>query len=144
MTQQKAKVTRLLGDNRAEVAVRRQSACGHDCSRCGGGCSELMVEPEIRVIARNIVGAAAGDMVTLESDTAPVLGAAVVVYLVPFLLFFAGYFTVSLGFKAGEGLCIAAGGVGFLLGGVLAWLLDRHRRKDGEIQFRIVAVERSS
>ena len=40
---QTAKVTRVLADGRAEVAVKRQSACGHDCSKCGGGCSELMV-----------------------------------------------------------------------------------------------------
>lgn len=31
-------------------------------------------------------------MVTVESSTSRVLGAAVIVYLVPFLLFFAGYF----------------------------------------------------
>ena len=44
MTQQKAKVTRLIDEGRAEVAVRRQSACGHNCATCGGGCSEMMVE----------------------------------------------------------------------------------------------------
>ena len=50
---QTAKVTRLLPDGRAEVSVKRQSACGHDCSKCGGGCSELMVSSTVAVIAAN-------------------------------------------------------------------------------------------
>ncbi len=84
---QTAKVTRVLADGRAEVAVKRQSACGHDCSKCGGGCSELMVSSTVAVIAANPVRAMPGDMVTVESSTSRVLGAAVIVYLVPFLLF---------------------------------------------------------
>ena len=54
---QTAKVTRVLADGRAEVAVKRQSACGHDCSKCGGGCSELMVSSTVAVIAANPVRA---------------------------------------------------------------------------------------
>ena len=80
---QTAKVTRVLADGRAEVAVKRQSACGHDCSKCGGGCSELMVSSTVAVIAANPVRAMPGDMVTVESSTSRVLGAAVIVYLVP-------------------------------------------------------------
>ena len=92
---QTAKVTRVLADGRAEVAVKRQSACGHDCSKCGGGCSELMVSSTVAVIAANPVRAMPGDMVTVESSTSRVLGAAVIVYLVPFLLFFVGYFAAA-------------------------------------------------
>lgn len=141
MTQQKAKVTRLLEGGRAEVAVRRQSACGHDCSKCGGGCSELMVEPEVRVVAENAAGARMGDTVTVESDTANVLGAAALVYLVPFLLFFAGYFLCGLLLKAPEGLCIAAGAAGFVSGFAAAWLADRRQRGRRRIRFKITAVE---
>ena len=63
---QTAKVTRVLSDGRAEVAVKRQSACGHDCSKCGGGCSELMVSSTVAVIAANPVRAMPGDMVTVD------------------------------------------------------------------------------
>ena len=80
---QTAKVVRVLPDGRAEVAVKRQSACGHDCSKCGGGCAELAVLPTVVVKAENPVRAMAGDMVTVESSSGRVLGAAMVVYLVP-------------------------------------------------------------
>lgn len=54
---QTAKVTRILPGGRAEVSVKRQSACGHDCSKCGGGCSELMVSSTVSVVAANGIGA---------------------------------------------------------------------------------------
>lgn len=143
MTQQKAKVTRILDGGRAEVAVRRQSACSHDCSKCGGGCSELAVEPEIRVLAENGAGARMGDTVTVESDTADILGAAVLVYVMPFVLFFAGYFLAGLLLQAPEGVCVTTGVAGFALGFLLAWMLDRHRRRQRRVRFRIVAVEQA-
>ena len=89
---QTAKVIRILEDGRAEVSVQRQSACGHDCSKCGGGCAELAVLPTVVVKAENPVRAMAGDTVTVESSSHQVLKAAAFVYLVPFLLFFIGYF----------------------------------------------------
>lgn len=140
MTQQKAKVMRLVDGDRAEVAVRRQSACGHDCAQCGGGCSEMMVEPEIRVLAENVAGAQPGDTVTVESASKTVLGVAFLVYLLPFILFFTGYFVSS---AFGEGIRLIAGGIGFVLGFVPAWLIDRRKRQYGVVQFRIVAVEQS-
>ena len=69
---QTAKVTRLLPDGRAEVSVKRQSACGHDCSKCGGGCSELMVSSTVSVIAAHGIGARPGDMVTVDADAGTV------------------------------------------------------------------------
>ena len=87
---QTAKVTRLLDNGTAEVAVKRQSACAHDCSKCSGGCSEMMVRSTVSVVAANGVGAMPGDMVRVESSSGGILKAAVGVYLVPFLLFFLG------------------------------------------------------
>ena len=142
MTQQKARVTRLLDRGRAEVAVQRQSACGHDCAQCGGGCSELMVAPEVRVVAENAAGARPGDTVTVESSTSKVLGAAALVYTVPVVLFFAGYL-IAGGLGAGGGICAAAGAAGFALGFVPALLLDRHSRRQGRIRFKITAVEQA-
>ena len=74
---QTAKVTKVFPDGRAEVAVKRQSACGHDCSKCGGGCSELMVSSTVAVMAANPVRAMPGDMVRVESSTGGILKAAV-------------------------------------------------------------------
>ena len=41
--------------------------------------------------ARNPIGAKAGDFVTVESATGPVLKAAAVLYLLPLVLFITGY-----------------------------------------------------
>lgn len=137
---QTAKVTKVLEDGRAEVAVKRQSACGHDCSKCGGGCSELMVSSTVAVVAENPVRAMPGDSVTVESATRGVLGAAALVYLAPFALFFLGYFvSAALGLSGGGSA--AVGGGGFALGVLLAVLLDRRVRKDRGIAFRITAIE---
>lgn len=140
---QTAKVTRIIDDTRAEISVKRQSACGHDCSQCAGGCSELMVSPTVAVVAENLVHAMPGDTVTVESSTKKILGAAVLVYLVPFLLFFAGYFLCALLSLPG-GLSALVGAAGFALGLFLAILKDRHARKHQTISFRITAVEPAS
>lgn len=136
---QTAKVTKVLTDGRAEVAVRRQSACGHDCSKCGGGCSEMMVNSTVAVIADNPVRAMPGDSVTVESSTRSILGAAIVVYLVPFALFFLGYFLGAS--TLSEGMGAAFGGIGFAAGVLLAVLADRRLRRKRGITFRITAIE---
>ena len=136
---QTAKVTRLLNNGTAEVAVKRQSACGHDCSKCGGGCSELMVSSTVSVVAANPVRAMPGDMVRVESSTGGILKAAVVVYLVPFLLFFLGYFICAAA-QLGSGVSAAVGGIGFAVGVLLAVLLDRQVRRDRSITFCITAI----
>ena len=119
--------------------MKRQSACGHDCSKCGGGCSELMVSSTVAVIAANSIGAQPGDMVTVESSTGGVLGAAVMVYLVPFLLFFVGYFVAAaLGLPGGGSAGV--GIAGFAVGILLAVLWDRRVRRQRAISFRITAI----
>ena len=136
---QTAKVTRVMDNGTAEVAVKRQSACGHDCSKCGGGCSELMVSSTVSVVAANPVQAMPGDMVRVESSTGGVLKAAVVVYLVPFILFFLGYFVCAAA-QLNGGISAAVGGIGFVVGVLLAVLLDRQVRRDRSITFCITAI----
>ena len=137
---QTAKVIRVLEDGRAEVSVKRQSACGHDCAKCGGGCAELAVMPTVTVRAENPIRAMAGDMVTVESASKRILGAAVMVYLVPLILFFAGYF-LGAAAGAGEGGAVVVGLVGFAAGLLCAVALDRHEKKTRAITFRITAIE---
>lgn len=136
---QTAKVTKVLDNGTAEVAVKRQSACGHDCSKCGGGCSELMVSSTVSVTASNPVRAMPGDMVRVESSTGGVLKAAVAVYLVPFVLFFLGYFICAAAQLSG-GISAAVGGIGFAAGVLLAILLDRQVRRNRSITFCITAI----
>ena len=61
--------------------------------------------------AVNAIGAAPGDLVTIQSETGPVLKAAVVLYMLPLVMFFAGYAAgAALGISGGiaGGLAVAA------------------------------------
>lgn len=128
--QQKARVARLLPRNRAEVCVTRKSACSGDCHKCAG-CGA--VEQTLTVVAANDIHAAPGDMVYIESYGAMVLCAAVLVYVLPLVLFFAGYFAAgAIGIGVGWG-----GAAGFLLGGLCALWYDRRVRRRPPV-YRIV------
>ena len=86
--EQIVRVRRLHPDGRAEVFLVRESACSGDCHKCSGcgAQKETMI-----VTADNPIRAQVGDFVTLTSDTASVMKAVLVVYLIPLVLFFAGY-----------------------------------------------------
>jgi sigma-E factor negative regulatory protein RseC len=73
-------VVDVYDDGWAEVAVRRTSACGHDCTSCGG-CTAGNGTLTVRAV--NKAGAAIGDRVVIESSTEAVLSAAVLAYLLP-------------------------------------------------------------
>ena len=86
--QQLVKVLTCNPDGTAQVAYMRQSACSGDCHKCSG-CGA--VEQTMIFTARNPIGATPGALVTVESATGPVLKAAAVLYMLPLLLFIAGY-----------------------------------------------------
>lgn len=89
---QYAIIKKLTGPEKAEVEVLRGTACGDDC----GSCEVCHYASKIRVEARNAIGASVGDRVEIETATSRVLGAAVLVYVVPFVLFFIGYAIAAL------------------------------------------------
>ena len=118
----KATVDRVLPDGRAELLVRRESACSGDCHRCGG-CGGT--EQVLRLTAKDTLGVREGDIVYVESDGAVVLKGAFLLYLLPLALFLAGYLAaMSLNAWA-----FAVGGGGFLLGLLPAVLYDRYVKK---------------
>ena len=86
MTQQ-GTIKKLLPDGMAEIEVTRRSACGHDCAKCGG-CGGLETQT-LYVTARNRAKADVGERVLIEGETGQVLGLAVLVYVLPIVLFFA-------------------------------------------------------
>ena len=119
--EQKVKVRRLLPNGMAQVVLIRESACSgdcHKCSGCGAAKETLVFE------ACDPIGVQPGDVVVVESDTGPVLKAATVLYVLPLLLFFAGY---ALG--AVWNLGALAGGLGFALGIGIVLAYDRHMAK---------------
>ena len=87
------------------------------------------------VKAENPIGAKPGDMVRLESETAPVLQAAAVLYLAPLVLFFLGYYLGSV--LGGSGP--VAGVLGFVLGVVIIIIYDRKVVAKQNIGYTITA-----
>lgn len=129
---QRARVARLLPQNRAEVSVVRQSACSGDCHKCAG-CGA--VSQTVTVQAENDIHAMPGDMVYIESGSGVVLRAAALVYLLPLLLLFVGYFSANAaGIGAGWGAA-----AGFVLGGFPAVWYDRCVRRRPPV-YRIVEL----
>ena len=86
--EQLVRVKKVHDDGTATVMHIRESACSGDCHKCSGcGAAKEAIVLE----ARNAIGAKVGELVKIEAETGPVLKAAVVMYMLPMLLFFAGY-----------------------------------------------------
>lgn len=133
-----ATVQRLLDGPKAEILVCRSSACGHDCASCGGCGPDSMTQ--VLAQADNPIGARVGDTVLLESESGRVLGLAALLYLVPFVFLFAGYFLASDLFGLGEGAGVAAGLVFLAAGIALNLVSDRRLRRQRSVSLRIVEV----
>ena len=129
-----ATVEGLRQDGRAEIVVARQSACAHDCHECAG-CGGSVAP--IRAVVDNPIGARAGQKVVVESSSRQMLGVILLVYMLPVVLFFIGYFAASpLGGRASVAVSILA----FFLGVVPAVLYDRKLRRSGGMTFTIVSA----
>ena len=128
--EQIVRVHRLHPDGRAEVFLVRESACSGDCHKCSGCGAQ---KETLIVTAENPIRAEVGDFVTLTSDTASVMKAVAAVYLVPLVLFFAGF---ALGMAMGWNAALV-GGLGFGLGIAFAIWFDRRTAKQGETVYTI-------
>ncbi len=86
-------VKKVHEDGTATVFHVRESVCSGDCHKCSGcGAAKEAIVLE----AKNPIGARPGDLVKIEAESGPVLKAAMVMYMVPMILFFAGYALGSL------------------------------------------------
>ncbi len=106
--EQIVQVHQVFEDGTAQVLRVRESACSGDCHQCAG-CGAA--QQKMMFKAKNPIGAKAGDRVVLEADTASVLKAALMLYILPVVLLIAGYL-------AGEWLW--QNGIWLGLGGLLA------------------------
>ncbi len=120
--EQIVRVQKVFADGTAQVLRVRESACSGDCHQCAGcgAARETML-----LTAQNPIGAKPGDQVVIEAASAQVLKAAVLLYILPVVLFIAGYL-------AGEwlwqnGIFLSLGGL--LLGFMLVGAYDRHSAK---------------
>lgn len=116
--EQLVRVKQVNPDGTAQVIHLRQSACSGDCHKCSG-CGA--VQQALLITAENAIGAKPGDTVILSSETGPVLKGAAVLYMLPLVLFFAGYLLGVLLWGKGA----LAGGLAFVLSIALVVLYDR-------------------
>lgn len=133
MTQQ-GTIKKLLPDGMAEIEVTRRSACGHDCAKCGG-CGGLETQT-LYVTARNRAKADVGERVLIEGETGQVLGLAMLVYVLPIVLFFVGYALGSV-LLTGAAAGALGGGVLFVLGILGAIWYSRRMKARNEVPYEI-------
>ena len=133
MTQQ-GTIKKLLPDGMAEIEVTRRSACGHDCAKCGG-CGGLETQT-LYVTARNRAKADVGERVLIEGETGQVLGLAMLVYVLPIVLFFVGYALGSVLFT-GAAAGALGGGVLFVLGILGAIWYSRRMKIKNQVPYEI-------
>ncbi len=130
---QDAVVTKLFPNKMAEVAVTRATACGSNCASC----ESCIFQNELKAMARNHIDAKPGQKVVIASESSRVFGAAMLVYVMPLLLFLAGYALAYLA-GAGEGLRIAFSFLGLILGGVILVVGQRRKKDRKPITFDII------
>ena len=116
-----ATVERILDADHAEISVPRKSACGHDCEECAG-CG--VTGAAVHARASNPIGARPGQKVVVESSTKNMLRIVVLVYLIPVVLFLAGYVIMSL-LTDSVAAQYAVAAAGFAAGIVFAIFYDR-------------------
>ena len=130
--EQLVRVKEAYDDGTAMVIHVRESACSGDCHKCSG-CGAA--KEAVLFTADNPIGAKRGDLVKVESDTGTVLKAAVVLYVLPLVLFFLGYY---IGVQMGNlGALMAC--LGFVLGVGIIVLYDRKIMKKKNIGYTITA-----
>ena len=128
-----ATVEERLGPGLVRIAVRRGTACGHDCEHCGG-CAAAGGQIFL-VTAADPLNTCPGDRVLVESSTGQVLSAAALVYLFPLAGLIAGYALSGGGTPIFQGMVTAAG---FGAGLLPALWLDRQARRRRESAFRVL------
>ncbi len=112
------RVRKTYDDGTALVSALRESACSGDCHKCAG-CGA--VQQTLLFRAENPIGARPGELVTVTADSGPVLAGAAVLYLMPLVLFFVGYFAGAAFWNLGA----AIGCLAFALGIAGVVLYDR-------------------
>lgn len=131
-----ATVERIIDSAHAEISVPRKSACGHDCEECAG-CG--VTGAAVHARAENPIGARPGQKVVVESSTKKMLWIVTLTYMIPIVLFLAGYlgaFAVS----GSAAVHYTSAVTGFVLGILIAVGYDRRLRRRGGLSFTIVRL----
>ena len=129
--EQVVRVHQVNEDGTALVLHIRKSACSGDCHKCSG-CGAVQEKMLLKV--ENSIDAAVGDIVRISASSSTVLWSAVVLYVLPVVLFFAGYLVgMQLDMMRGLTGCLA-----FALGILIAVFYDRKVLGKRETAYRMI------
>lgn len=135
--EQIVRIRETYDNGTAQVICIRESACSGDCHKCSG-CGAA--KEAILLTADNPIGAKQGDFVTLRSETGPVLKAAMVLYMMPLVLFFTGY-AIGAAMNISGAL---TGSLAFVASIVLIVLYDRRMAKKDSTIYTITGFAADS
>lgn len=120
-----AKVIKILNDDIAVVEVSRQTACASDChSDCASYHACSKTSKTVVSYAKNTIDAKIGDIVKVSSKTSTIILNAIIVYVLPIILFFCGYFATSTLYQI-ENLRVLGGFISFTISIVFAIIYNR-------------------
>ena len=133
--EQLVRIVRNDPDGTAQVLLIRESACSGDCHKCSG-CGAA--KQTMMITAQNPIGAPVGSVVMIQSESAPVLKAAAVLYMLPLVLFFLGYALGAVLWQMGA----LVGCLAFVLSIALCVLYDRKIAKKRKTIYTITEFAR--
>lgn len=130
-------VTKVLDHQMAEVAVQRGTACGGNCGGDCGSCEACAYESRLLVHAFNGIYAGVGERVVISGKTSRVLGAALLIYMLPLAFFFVAY-ALACRFGLGQGACILVSFIGLAVGAAAVVVIGRRTK---EVRYEITAYQ---
>ena len=137
---QKGTVVKVQDDGMAVVLVPRASSCTGSCDGCGG-CASLVKTIETEAI--NAVGAEAGDIVTLESDSKTIYMILLLVFICPMIGVVLFYLLTSL-LTDSEALRALGAFFGLVFGGIGAFIYNGIVKRRGLPLVSIVGIDRAA
>lgn len=132
---QDAVVTKVFPNGMAEVAVSRGTACGSNC----GNCESCVFQSELKAFAKNSVHARPGEKVVIESLSSRIFGAAILVYIVPMIVFIIGY-AIAASAGLSEGLCVLCSFLAFAIAVAIVVVYQRRSKRKNPIKFEITQL----
>lgn len=121
-----ARVSSVFPDGSAEVIRMQETGCGGNCHQCGGGCSSGKTMP---LRTDNPIGAAVGDLVTIQARPGAIAKAVLALYILPLVLFVGGFLLGEHLWQRGMIVSLA----GLVLGMILVKLADKSMSEKGNV-----------
>nr|WP_307776505.1 SoxR reducing system RseC family protein [uncultured Cetobacterium sp.] len=130
-------IVKEIKDHKVTVSMYKESACSH-CSKCSES-NKITNEYTFYTDEKLFIG----DIITFEMEDKRVLKAAIIVYLIPVIALFLGYF---LGSKLGlsEGQSIGTSFFGMIVSFLGIYIYDKKVVKNQmEQNVEIISIERA-